>query len=137
MVTAGRTVLFSATIVRLCRVATVAFAAAAALIVTPAVIVSLGDRLNALKIRGPFRRSAAAYRVFGLGLTLAVLTDATPVEMILMPAFKRVLGEWNSWAPGRLTRRNHRLGLNHYAGATTVARSGQHIREPFGTECRI
>lgn len=74
MVTAGRTVLFSATTVALSMavmvlfpmhflksfayagVATVAFAAAAAVIVTPAAIVLLGDRLDALDVRRLARR---------------------------------------------------------------------------------
>ena len=38
-------------------------------------------------------------RMFGLGLTLAVLADATLVRMVLMPAFMHVMGEWNWWAP--------------------------------------
>ena len=38
-------------------------------------------------------------RMFGLGLTLAVLVDATLVRMVLVPAFMHVMGEWNWWAP--------------------------------------
>jgi|GEM_PF-7095655 len=38
-------------------------------------------------------------RMFGLGLTLAVLADATLVRMVSMPAFMHVMGEWNWWAP--------------------------------------
>ena len=74
MTTAGRTVLFSATTVALSMaalvlfpmhvlksfayagVATVAFAALAAVVVTPAAIVLLGDRLNALDVRRLARR---------------------------------------------------------------------------------
>ena len=43
-------------------------------------------------------------RMFGLGLTLAVLVDATLVRMVLMPAFMHVMGEWNWWAPRWMTR---------------------------------
>src|SRR6185295_16965220 len=74
MSTAGRTVLFSATTVALSMaalllfpmyfltsfayagIATVAFGAAAAVIITPAAIWVLGDRLDALSIRGLFGR---------------------------------------------------------------------------------
>ena len=42
-------------------------------------------------------------RMFGLGLTLAVLVDATLVRMVLVPAFMHVMGEWNWWAPAWLT----------------------------------
>ncbi len=38
-------------------------------------------------------------RMFGLGLTLAVLVDATLVRMVLVPAFMHLMGRWNWWAP--------------------------------------
>jgi RND superfamily putative drug exporter len=38
-------------------------------------------------------------RMFGLGLTLAVLMDATLVRILLVPAFMHVLGRANWWAP--------------------------------------
>ncbi|MBO0680575.1 MMPL family transporter [Mycolicibacterium sp. S2-37] len=50
-------------------------------------------------------------RMFGLGLTLAVLVDATLVRMVLMPAFMHVLGEKNWWAPAWLSRLHGRIGL--------------------------
>jgi putative drug exporter of the RND superfamily len=53
--------------------------------------------------------------MFGVGLTLAVLADATLVRMVLMPAFMRLLGDWNWWAPGWMTRLHHRFGLSHGA----------------------
>ena len=51
-------------------------------------------------------------RMFGLGLTLAILVDATLVRMVLMPAFMHVMGEWNWWAPRWLTRLHDRFGLD-------------------------
>jgi RND superfamily putative drug exporter len=57
-------------------------------------------------------------RMFGLGLTLAVLADATLVRMILVPAFMHVLGEWNWWAPRWLTRLHTRLGFTDGHAAT-------------------
>jgi putative drug exporter of the RND superfamily len=51
-------------------------------------------------------------RMFGLGLTLAVLVDATLVRMVLMPAFMHLLGEWNWWAPSWLARLHRRIGLH-------------------------
>jgi len=44
---------------------------------------------------------ASFMRMSGLGLTLAVLADATLVRMVLMPAFVHLLGEWN-WVGARL-----------------------------------
>ena len=51
-------------------------------------------------------------RMFGLGLTLAVLVDATLVRMVLVPAFMHVLGRGNWWAPAPLVRLHKLLGLN-------------------------
>ena len=38
-------------------------------------------------------------KMFGLGLTIAVLVDATLVRTLLLPALMRVLGRANWWAP--------------------------------------
>jgi len=54
-------------------------------------------------------------RMFGLGLTLAVLVDATLVRMMLVPAFMRVLGRLNWWAPKPLARLHDRIGLSETA----------------------
>jgi RND superfamily putative drug exporter len=50
-------------------------------------------------------------RMFGVGLTLAVLADATLVRMLLVPAFMHVMGVLNWKAPGPLTRLHDRFGL--------------------------
>ncbi len=54
-------------------------------------------------------------RMFGLGLTLAVLMDATLVRMLLVPAFMRVVGRLNWWAPKPLARLHDRIGLDETA----------------------
>jgi RND superfamily putative drug exporter len=51
-------------------------------------------------------------RMFGLGLTVAVLVDATLVRMVLVPAFMHVLGRWNWWAPKLLVRLHERIGIS-------------------------
>jgi RND superfamily putative drug exporter len=51
-------------------------------------------------------------RMFGLGLTLAVLVDATLVRMVLVPAFMHVLGRRNWWAPRSLTWLHDRIGIS-------------------------
>ncbi len=51
-------------------------------------------------------------RIFGLGLTLAVLADATLVRMALLPAFMHVMGRWNWWAPAPLVRLHDRFGFS-------------------------
>ncbi|MEV3902224.1 MMPL family transporter [Mycobacterium sp. NPDC050551] len=54
-------------------------------------------------------------RMFGVGLTLAVLADATLVRMLLVPAFMHVLGRWNWWAPAPLVRLHERIGISESA----------------------
>jgi len=54
----------------------------------------------------------AFMRMFGLGLTLAILADATLVRMLLVPAFMHVLGRWNWWAPAPLVALHNRVGLS-------------------------
>ncbi len=51
-------------------------------------------------------------RMFGTGLALAVLVDATLVRMVMVPAFMHVLGRWNWWAPKPLTRLHQRFGIS-------------------------
>jgi RND superfamily putative drug exporter len=53
----------------------------------------------------------AFIKMFGLGLALAVLMDATLVRGLLVPAFMRLAGEANWWAPAPLRRLYERLGL--------------------------
>src|SRR5271157_3741399 len=62
-------------------------------------------------------------RMFGLGLTVAVLVDATLVRMLLVPAVMHVLGRANWWAPGPLARLHERFG---------VTESGSHGRHAAG-----
>lgn len=64
-------------------------------------------------------------RMFGLGLALAVLVDATLVRMLLVPAFMHVLGRLNWWAPGPLAGLHGRFGLRESAepGAGLTRRS--------------
>ncbi|MGD9618527.1 MAG: MMPL family transporter [Mycolicibacterium sp.] len=51
-------------------------------------------------------------RMFGVGLTVAILADATVVRLILVPAFMRILGRWNWWAPKSLVRLHDRIGVS-------------------------
>jgi uncharacterized membrane protein YdfJ with MMPL/SSD domain len=56
-------------------------------------------------------------RMFGVGLTLAVLVDATLVRMVLVPAFMHVMGGWNWWAPRPLVWLHHRIGISEAGSA--------------------
>ncbi|MER7468168.1 MMPL family transporter [Streptomyces sp. NPDC097981] len=46
-------------------------------------------------------------KIFGTGLALAVLIDATLVRGILVPCLMQLTGEANWWAPARLSYRSH------------------------------
>jgi len=59
-------------------------------------------------------------KMFGIGLGLAVLMDATVVRAFLVPAFMRLAGEANWWAPGPLRRFHDRYGLKESDGADQV-----------------
>ncbi len=48
-------------------------------------------------------------KLFGVGLAVAVLIDATIVRAALVPAFMRIAGRWNWWMPARLDRLLPRL----------------------------
>ena len=50
-------------------------------------------------------------KLFGIGLTLAVLMDATLIRGALVPAFMRLAGEANWWAPRPLRRLHDRFGF--------------------------
>lgn len=68
----------------------------------------------------------ALMRLFGVGLTLAIIVDATLVRMVLVPAFMRVLGKWNWWAPKPLVRLHGVLGISESgAGHASVDRAVQ------------
>ncbi len=58
--------------------------------------------------------------LFGTGLTLAVVMDATVVRGILVPAFMRLAGRWNWWAPRPLARLHQRIGLSEAPGSSDV-----------------
>ncbi|MEZ0339923.1 MMPL family transporter [Mycobacterium sp. pV006] len=50
-------------------------------------------------------------RMFGLGLTLAVLVDATLVRMVLVPSAMHLMGRFNWWAPAWLRRIHQRIDI--------------------------
>ncbi|MGH2693708.1 MAG: MMPL family transporter [Actinomycetota bacterium] len=51
-------------------------------------------------------------KLFGVGLTLAVVMDATLIRGALVPAFMRLAGRANWWAPRPLRRLHDRFGLS-------------------------
>lgn len=74
-------------------------------------------------------------KILGLGMALAVLMDATLVRGVLVPAFMRLAGKWNWWAPGPLASLHRRFGLKEGgpqppAPAAATTPSGGSDRDP-------
>ncbi|BBH64055.1 membrane protein [Actinoplanes sp. OR16] len=51
---------------------------------------------------------------FGLCAALAIILDALLVRPVLVPAFMRLLGRWNWWAPKPLRALHARMGLREH-----------------------
>ena len=51
-------------------------------------------------------------KMLGLGVAFAILLDATVVRGLLVPAFMRIAGKWNWWAPRPLRALHARFGLS-------------------------
>jgi RND superfamily putative drug exporter len=68
-------------------------------------VVTAAALLMAVTFASLVAADVSLMRIFGVGVPLAVLVDATLVRMLLMPAFMRVLGRVNWWAPAPLLQR--------------------------------
>ncbi len=75
-------------------------------------VVTAAALIMAITFAGLAGAQLSALRMFGVGLTLAVLVDATLVRLILVPAFMRVMGKRNWWAPKPLVRLHQRIGIS-------------------------
>jgi putative drug exporter of the RND superfamily len=78
-------------------------------------VVTAAALLMSISFAALIAAQVAFMRMFGTGLTLAVLVDATLVRMALVPAFMHVLGRWNWWAPAPLARLHERIGISESA----------------------
>ena len=75
-------------------------------------VVTAAALVMSISFAGLIASHVSFMRMFGLGLALAVLVDATLVRMMLLPAFMHVLGQWNWWAPRPLARLHARIGIS-------------------------
>ncbi|MFE2998124.1 MMPL family transporter [Nocardia sp. NPDC059246] len=57
-----------------------------------------------------FATGLSFMQMFGIGTALAVLVDATLIRGVLVPAFMRIAGDLNWWAPRPLRRLHARIG---------------------------
>jgi RND superfamily putative drug exporter len=60
-------------------------------------------------------------KMMGVGLTLAILVDATLIRALLMPAAMRIMGRANWWAPRRFSRARSRPPSNNRIGSDAAA----------------
>lgn len=56
--------------------------------------------------------------MLGISMALAILVDATVIRAVLVPAFMRLAGRANWWAPGFLRRLHARFGISEADPAT-------------------
>lgn len=84
-------------------------------------VVTAAALLMSISFAALIAAQVAFMRMFGLGLTLAVLVDATLVRMLLVPAFMHVMGRWNWWAPAPLARLHERIGISESGEKPTEA----------------
>ena len=81
-----------------------------------------GAALIMVAVFGAFALSSVSLiKSLGFSMALAVLIDATLVRGVLVPAFMRVMGSVNWWAPRWVQRGVARIGL--YEGAPEPARA--------------
>ncbi|XTP33275.1 MMPL family transporter [Mycobacterium sp. TJFP1] len=92
-------------------------------------VVTAAALLMSISFAALIAAKVAFMRMFGVGLTLAILADATLVRMLLVPAFMHVLGRWNWWAPKPLDRLHERIGFSETLddSSDSPPRSRQHV----------
>ncbi len=72
-------------------------------------VITAAALLMSISFAALMTADVAFMRMFGVGLTLAVLVDATLVRMLLVPAFMHLFGGLNWWAPRALLRLRRRV----------------------------
>lgn len=74
-------------------------------------IVTAAALLIAIVFASFLTSGATNIKQLGFGVTVAILLDATVVRALLVPAFMRIAGSANWWAPSFLRRVHQRAGL--------------------------
>jgi len=72
-------------------------------------------------------------KLFGLGLAMAVLVDATIVRATLVPAVMKLAGDANWWAPAPMKRWQERWGLHEAADPVEPAPTIDLVAVPSGS----
>ncbi|KUI30914.1 hypothetical protein AU196_24305 [Mycobacterium sp. IS-1742] len=95
-------------------------------------VVTAAALLMAIPFAAQIGGQVSLIRMFGVGLTLALLLDATLIRMVLLPVFMQVLGRWNWWAPAPLARLHQRMepASQGPSGSQITARVGDRAVPP-------
>lgn len=75
-------------------------------------VITAAALIMAISFAALIAAQVALMRLFGTGLTLAILMDATLVRLVLVPVFMHAMGKWNWWAPAPLVRLHRVLGIS-------------------------
>ena len=86
-------------------------------------VITAAALIMAISFAALIAAQVALMRLFGTGLTLAILMDATLVRVVLVPVFMHAMGKWNWWAPAPLVRLHRVLGISE-SGAARPAKAG-------------
>ena len=76
--------------------------------------------------------SVTFIKLFGVGMAIAVMVDATLVRGALVPAFMRIAGRVNWWAPKPLRRLHERIGVTEDVTILEPPSARDAIEEPAG-----
>jgi RND superfamily putative drug exporter len=68
-----------------------------------------------------FANGLSFMKMFGIGTALAVILDATVIRGVVVPAFLRVAGDFNWWAPRPLKWLHDRIGFSEATPAAIPA----------------
>jgi RND superfamily putative drug exporter len=68
-----------------------------------------------------FANGLSFMKMFGIGTAVAIVIDATVIRGVVVPAFLRVAGELNWWAPPPLKWLHARIGFSEAPSATEFA----------------
>ena len=72
-------------------------------------------------------------KLFGIGLALAILMDAFVIRGTLVPAFMRLAGEVNWWAPPSLRRLHDRIGIKEHVDLPDLVLPDAPVEPPLPT----
>ena len=86
-------------------------------------VITAAALIMAISFAALIAAKVAVMRLFGVGLTLAVLVDATLVRLVLVPAFMGVMGKWNWWAPAPLRAFHRRFGISESGETDGILRT--------------